>query len=178
MKLLLPVLFLFIGVSSFMSMSEQGSQDQPQAIMKDTLMLDREKYLTFLKDSLKGKESMLADSVFKNIKSLKGKSVEQLLSIMNNWGHALGVSCKFCHETSNWASEKSRNHLRTREMIVMNDRLNRDLLSQMKGFRQPVTMGCISCHNEMKEPPHDGPRPQAPRQRPEAGSKPQEGAKN
>jgi len=63
-------------------------------------------------------------------------------------------------------------------MIVMNDRLNRDLLSQMKGFRQPITMGCISCHNEMKEPTHDGPRPQAPRQRPEGTPKPPEGAKN
>ncbi|MER0439717.1 photosynthetic reaction center cytochrome c subunit family protein [Emticicia sp. W12TSBA100-4] len=178
MKLLLPVLFLFIGVSSFMSMSEQAPQASPKVVAKDTMMLDREKYLTKLKDSLKGKESMVADSVFKNIKSLKGKSVEQVLSIMNNWGHALGVTCKFCHETTNWASEKSRNHLRTREMIVMNDRLNRDLLSQMKGFRQPVTMGCISCHNEMKEPPHDGPRPQGPRQRPEGAPKPPEGAKN
>ncbi|AFK04349.1 hypothetical protein Emtol_3220 [Emticicia oligotrophica DSM 17448] len=171
MKIFIPVLLLFIGVSSFMSMSKSSETVQVKTVLKDTLMLDREKYITKLKDSLKGKESMVADSVFKNIKSLKGKSVEQVLSIMNNWGHALGVTCKFCHDVNDWTSEKSRNHLRTREMIVMNDRLNRELLSQMKGFRQPVTMGCISCHNEMKEPPHDGPRPQGPRQRPE-------GAKN
>jgi hypothetical protein len=172
MKILVPMLFVFIGITSFISMKDNSSKIEAKVVVKDTLMLDREKYISFLKDSLKGKETVLADSVFKNIKSLKGKSTEQLLSIMNNWGHALGVSCKFCHEVNNWASEKSRNHLRTREMIVMNDRLNRELLANMKGFRQPVTMGCISCHNEMKEPPHDGPpRPQGQRPRPD-------GAKN
>lgn len=177
MKFIIPVLFLFVGISSFVSMN--SSQERNLAIVKDTLATDREKYILAFKDSLKGKETVLADSVFKNIKSLKGKSTEQLLSIMNNWGHALGVTCKFCHDVNNWASEKSRNHLRTREMIVMNDRLNRELLSQMKGFRQPVTMGCISCHNEMKEPPHDGPRPQGPRPRPEGGAAPNPGgAKN
>ncbi len=179
MKILVPILFLFIGITSFISMNGNSSKIEAKVAVKDTLMLDREKYIKFLKDSLKGKETVLADSVFKNIKSLKGKSTEQLLSIMNNWGHALGVSCKFCHEVTNWASEKSRNHLRTREMIVMNDRLNRELLSNMKGFRQPVTMGCISCHNEMKEPPHDGPpRPQGPRQRPEGAGQNPGGAKN
>jgi hypothetical protein len=164
MKIFIPILFLLVGISSFISMNDYAKQTKTMA--KDTLMLDREKYLSFLKDSLKGKESLHADSVFKNIQSLKGKSTEQLLSIMNNWGHALGVTCKFCHDVNNWASEKSRNHLRTREMMVMNDRLNRELLANMKGFRQPVTMGCISCHNEMKEPPHDGPpRPQGSRPR-------------
>jgi Photosynthetic reaction centre cytochrome C subunit len=177
MKILVLILFVFVGITSFVSMNDNSSKIEAKVVAKDTLMLDREKYITFLKDSLKGKETVLADSVFKNIKSLKGKSTEQLLSIMNNWGHALGVTCKFCHDVNNWASEKSRNHLRTREMIVMNDRLNRELLSNMKGFRQPVTMGCISCHNEMKEPPHDGPpRPQGPRQRPD-GAKP-EGPRN
>lgn len=166
MKIIIPILFLFVGISSFISMND--TKNQASIIAKDTLMLDREKYILAFKDSLKGKETMLADSVFKNIKSLKGKSTEQLLSIMNNWGHALGVTCKFCHDINNWASEKSRNYGRTREMLVMNDRLNRELLANMKGFRQPVTMGCISCHNEMKEPPHDGPpRPkgQGPRPR-------------
>ena len=165
MKIIIPILFLFVGISSFISMND--TKNQTSIIAKDTLMLDREKYILAFKDSLKGKETMLADSVFKNIKSLKGKSTEQLLSIMNNWGHALGVTCKFCHDINNWASEKSRNYGRTREMLVMNDRLNRELLANMKGFRQPVTMGCISCHNEMKEPPHDGPpRPQGQGTRP------------
>lgn len=176
MKILIPILFLCVGITSFISLNT-STEKKTQIAIKDTLVADREKYLSFLRDSLKGKEALPAESVFKNIKSLKGKSTEQVLSIMNNWGHALGVTCKFCHEVNNWASEKSRNHLRTREMIIMNDLLNRDLLSNMKGFRQPVTMGCISCHNEMKEPPHDGPRPQGPRQRPEGGARP-EGPKN
>ena len=177
MEIFVPILFLFIGITSFISYSN-SSTEKSATIIKDTLMNDREKYLTFLRDSLKGKETLPADSVFKNIQTLKGKSTEQVLSIMNNWGHALGVSCKFCHEVNNWASEKSRNHLRTREMVVMNDALNKDLLANMKGFRQPVTMGCISCHNEMKEPTHDGPRPQRARPRPESGAQRPRGSNN
>ncbi len=168
MKILVPLSFLLFGIASFVSINSNQSDEKTQSrMLKDTLMADREKQIAALKESLKGKESLPADSVFKNIKSLKGKSTEQVLSIMNGWGHALGVSCKFCHDVNDWTSEKSRNHLRTREMIVMNDLLNRDLLANMKGFRQPVTMGCISCHNEMKEPTHDGPKPQGARPRPE-----------
>jgi len=179
MKILVPISILLFGIASFVSVNKGSNQENTQnKIWKDTLMADREKQIAILKESLKGKETLPADSVFKNIKSLKGKSTEQVLSIMNGWGHALGVTCKFCHEVNDWASEKSRNHLRTREMIVMNDLLNRDLLANMKGFRQPVTMGCISCHNEMKEPTHDGPKPQGARPRPEGGGPRPEGQKN
>ncbi len=179
MKILVPISILLFGIASFVSVNRNPIDEKSQnKIWKDTLMADREKQIAILKESLKGKETLPADSVFKNIKSLKGKSTEQVLSIMNGWGHALGVTCKFCHEANDWASEKSRNHLRTREMIVMNDLLNRELLANMKGFRQPVTMGCISCHNEMKEPTHDGPKPQGARPRPEGGGPRPEGQKN
>ena len=158
MKLLVPVLFIIIGISSFVSISSTSKKDNNAIVWKDTLMADREKYIKLYKDSIRGKENMAADSVFKNIKVLKGKSAEQVLSIMNSWGHALGVTCKFCHDMNNFASEKPRHYLQTREMFDMTNQLNREILANLKTFRQPVVMGCISCHNEMKEPPHDGPK--------------------
>ena len=168
MKLLIPILFIIIGISSFIPITNTSQSDNTIVAFKDTLMADREKYLKAFKDSIRGKENMAADSVFKNIKVLKGKSTEQVLSIMNNWGHALGVTCKFCHDLNDFASEKPRHFNQTREMVDMTNRLNKEILANLKTFRQPVVMGCISCHNEMKEPPHDGPRPQGPRPRPEA----------
>lgn len=158
MKLLVPVLFIIIGISSFVSISTTSKKDHAAITWKDTLMADREKYIKLYKDSIRGKENMAADSVFKNIKVLKGKSAEQVLSIMNVWGHALGVTCKFCHDMNNFASEKPRNHQRTVEMIDLTNQLNKELLANLKTFRQPVVMGCISCHNEMKEPPQETPR--------------------
>src|SRR6218665_1249534 len=113
MKLLVPVLFIIIGISSFVSISSTSKKDNAAIAWKDTMMADREKYITLYKDSIRGKENVAADSVFKNIKVLKGKSAEQVLSIMNSWGHALGVTCKFCHDMNNFASEKPRHYLQT-----------------------------------------------------------------
>jgi hypothetical protein len=56
------------------------------------------------------KEIFPADLVFKNIKSLKVKSKEQLLSIMNSWGNPLGVTCKF-------VNSKMIGHLRRAAII-------------------------------------------------------------
>lgn len=166
MKLIIPFLFVIIGISSFVSLNSTTKKENNAIVWKDTLMADREKYLKAFKDSIRGKENMAADSVFKNIKTLKGKSAEQVLSIMNSWGHALGVTCKFCHDLNDFASEKPRHFNQTREMVEMTNRLNKEILASLKTFRQPVVMGCISCHNEMKEPPHDGPKPEGARPRP------------
>lgn len=166
MKLLIPVLFVIIGISSFVSISSNTKKDNTAIAWKDTMMADREKYLKLYRDSISGKENEPAEAVFKNIKVLKGKSTEQVLSIMNSWGHALGVTCKFCHDLNDFASEKPRHFNQTREMFDMTNQLNREILANLKTFRQPVVMGCISCHNEMKEPPHDGPKTQGNGARP------------
>lgn len=158
MKLLIPVLFIIIGISSFVSIGTTSKKDNEAIVWKDTMMVGREKYLKAYRDSIKGKENVASEEVFKNIKVLKGKSAEQVLSIMNSWGHALGVTCKFCHDLNDFASEKPRHFLQTREMFDMTNQLNKEILANLKTFRQPVVMGCISCHNEMKEPPHDGPK--------------------
>jgi Photosynthetic reaction centre cytochrome C subunit len=150
MKKLIPILFLFVAITSFVSL--KNTTISGNKAMKDTLVVDREKILTAMKEDYKDKLASPADSVFKNVNTLKGKSVEQLLSIMNNWGHSLGVTCKFCHDVNDWSSDKSRNYKRTIEMVDMTAMLNKDVFSKLKNFRQPVVMSCIGCHNEMKEP--------------------------
>ena len=150
MKIVVLFLFTLVAISSFVAIEKPT--EVSTKLMRDTLQNDRQKIIAELKMKYADKLEIPADSVFKNIKYLKGKSVEGVLSVMNTWGHALGVTCRSCHEPEDWASEKKRNFLRTREMIELTSSLNKDLLPKMKNFRQPVTMGCISCHNEMKEP--------------------------
>ena len=52
---------------------------------------------------------MRADSVFKNLKVIKGQSsisAEHLLWMMNwGWSKELGVSCSHCHIVSKWESD-------------------------------------------------------------------------
>lgn len=152
MKILIPILFIFVAISSFISVNH--SEKSTNGIAKDTMVADRQKHIDKIKADLVGKLEMPADSVFKNIKVLKGKTVEGVLSVMNNWGHALGVSCKFCHDLNDYSSEKPRHFLQTREMVEMTNKINREVLANLKTFRQPVTMSCYSCHQEQKEPPH------------------------
>ena len=48
--------------------------------------------------SIAGRENQPAESVFKNIKILKGVPAGRLVNIMNmGFGRSLGVSCGFCH---------------------------------------------------------------------------------
>ena len=48
--------------------------------------------------SIAGRETQPAESVFKNIKILKGVPAGRLVNIMNmGFGRSLGVSCGFCH---------------------------------------------------------------------------------
>lgn len=152
MKILVPILFVFVAVSSFVTLN--NTKNTTKAIAKDTMMADRQRQIDELKVKYAGKLEMPAESVFKNIKTLKGKSVEGVLSVMNNWGHALGVTCKFCHDLNDFSSEKPRHFNQTREMFDMTAKLNKEILASLKTFRQPVTMSCYSCHQEQKEPPH------------------------
>ena len=53
--------------------------------------------------SIAGRETQPAESVFKNIKILKGIPAGRLVAIMNmGFGRSLGVSCGFCHVPGKW----------------------------------------------------------------------------
>jgi len=53
--------------------------------------------------SIAGRENQPAESVFKNIKILKGIPAGRLVNIMNmGFGRSLGVSCGFCHVPGKW----------------------------------------------------------------------------
>src|SRR5215813_12745147 len=75
----------------------------------DSLEADRLKYMNRVMESIKGKEKLPADSVFKNLKVIIGKgsiSAEHLLWMMNyGWSAELGVSCSHCHVLGRWESD-------------------------------------------------------------------------
>src|SRR4051794_9414826 len=52
-----------------------------------------------------GHESEPAETIFKNVKVLKGLTVKQFMDTMDGFSHALGTNCKKCHDTENFASD-------------------------------------------------------------------------
>src|ERR1051325_3923135 len=95
----------FVCVSAF----EVNHSAISRKIFDDSLEADRMKYMNEVMASIKGKEKMRADSVFKNLKVIKGESsisAEHLLWMMNwGWSAELGVSCSHCHVIGKWESD-------------------------------------------------------------------------
>src|SRR5256714_14391941 len=110
--------------------------------------------------SIAGRENQPAESVFKNIKILKGVPAGRLVNIMNmGFGRSLGVSCGFCHVPGKWDLDEKDEKNTARIMIAMVGTINRDYLAKVPVDSGPPAMAsCFTCHRGM-------PRPEGPRRR-------------
>ena len=119
----------------------------------DTLGALRQRAVAAMLQRIAGRENAPAESVFQNVKVLKGVPAGRFLEIMNDgFGHGLGVSCGFCHVPGQWASDQKPNKNTARDMIRMVSTINGDLRS-MSGLpdSQPM-VGCITCHRMAPKP--------------------------
>jgi hypothetical protein len=112
--------------------------------------------------SIAGRENMPAESVFKNIKILKGIPAGRLVNIMNmGFGRSLGVSCGFCHVPGKWDLDDKEEKNTARLMFAMVQTINRDYISKVpvdSGGPTPV-VNCMTCHRGMPRPMGGGPPP-------------------
>jgi photosynthetic reaction center cytochrome c subunit len=111
--------------------------------------------------SIAGRENQPAESVFKNIKILKGVPAGRLVNIMNmGFGRSLGVSCGFCHVPGKWDLDDKDEKNTARLMFAMVGTINRDYISKVPndpGTPAPV-VNCMTCHRGMPRP-ETGPPP-------------------
>jgi hypothetical protein len=125
------------------------------AVAGDTLGPQRQRAIANQLQRIAGKENAPAESVFQNIKVLKGVPAGRFLQIMNDgFGHGLGVSCSFCHVPGQWASDQKANKDVARAMLQMVNRINADLRATPNlPDSQPAPMvGCITCHRMAAKP--------------------------
>jgi hypothetical protein len=116
--------------------------------------------------SIAGRETQPAESVFKNIKILKGVPAGRLVNIMNmGFGRSLGVSCGFCHVPGKWDLDDKDEKNTARLMFAMVQTINRDYMSKVPNDRgaAPV-VNCFTCHRGNAHPigpegPPPGSRP-------------------
>lgn len=118
----------------------------------DSLKADREKHMSAVLESIKGRENLPADSVFKNIQSMKGVPAGRLIRIMDvAYAQSLGVSCGHCHNTSKWDSDEKKAKQITREMGKMVRKINTELLTGIQGLTNPA-INCTTCHRGQTKP--------------------------
>ncbi len=104
--------------------------------------------------SIAGRENLPAESVFKNIKVLKGFPAGRVVNIMNmGFGRSLGVSCGFCHVPGKWDLDDKKEKDTARLMFTMVGTINRDYMAKVPTERPtPPVVNCMTCHRGMSRP--------------------------
>lgn len=104
--------------------------------------------------SIAGRENLPAESVFKNIKVMKGIPAGRLVNIMNmGFGRSLGVSCGFCHVPGKWDLDDKKEKDTARLMFTMVGAINRDYMARVPTDRpSPPVVNCFTCHRGMSRP--------------------------
>ena len=123
-------------------------------VNQDSLQAERERYVKEVLESIKGKENMAADSVFRNIKIplFKTMPAKQFLNVMNGgYSKSLGMGCNGCHNVHDWGSEEKSEKQMSREMAAMTVKINTDLLHKIDGM-QKENINCTTCHQGRKKP--------------------------
>ena len=141
------------------------------AAERDSLVKD------LLANRYKGRENAPAESVFKNLKVLKGVTVEQLLRRMDSgYGRNLGVRCQHCHVLGHWEDEDKPEKQIARDMMAMTGRINSELLPAIKNIKsERPGVSCGTCHGGRARPgfgPMQAGRGQAPPGAPPAPATP------
>ena len=128
----------------------------------DSFVSERDSLVKTIMDDLGPRAQMPAESVFKHLKVIKGRTAEQVLMSMNRgFGRALGVRCQHCHVLGHWGDDDKNTKQIARDMMAMTGRINDELLPAIKNIKSDHPgVGCFDCHHGVARPGF-GPRNQA-----------------
>ena len=151
MKKFFVLLILSAPLIVFVSFNETDKVLASSSVINDSLEADRAKYTALINEHIKGKEKMMVDSVFDNLKVLGGFPAENLVFAMNAWSRGLGVSCGHCHNTDNFSSDEKQKKEIAREMVTMGNMISQKLKT-IKGLSERPIVNCITCHRGELKP--------------------------
>lgn len=152
-----------------------GARPQaPAPFPGDTAVRMRDSLMNVVLQQIAGRDTLPAESVFKNIQVLKGMPAGRLVRIMNfGDGRALGVGCDHCHVLGQWDKDDKRPKLAARDMVKMMSAINDTLLRRMTHLEsERPFVNCGTCHQGKPRPnarPAGGGAPGAPSQNPPPG---------
>jgi len=127
---------------------------QPTPVRADSLATARDSMVRDVLSRIAGRESMPAESVFKDIRVMKGMPAGRLVRVMDmGLSRSLGVGCDHCHVVGDWAKEDKPKKQIARDMWVMTQRLNQETLPAIKGLEsKPPVVNCTTCHRGSRIP--------------------------
>ena len=144
-----------------------------QGMPVDSFATERDSLMKVVLAELGPRASQPAESVFKNMKVVKGRTAEQVLQMMNfGFGRSLGVRCQHCHVLGHWADEDKPTKQVARDMMMMTGRINDELLPAIKNLKsEKPGVNCGTCHRGTARP-GTGPMSQTQGPPPQQGTPP------
>jgi hypothetical protein len=139
------------------SAAQAPAQPPTATAPKDSVTLERERYVAEVRKSIAGKEQLPAGEVFKNVKMNPQMPAARLLAVMNiGYGRSLGVSCTHCHVPGQWDSDAKTQKQTARDMSAMVARINGELLKGIPNLKGPnAIVNCTTCHRGQVKPALD-----------------------
>lgn len=132
----------------------QGSSADSAAAAWAKIAAENKEDADKVRNDIKGRENSPSDSVFDNIKLLKGMPASRVVAIMEmGFSRSLGVRCTFCHVEGKYASEDKKYKQVARDMSAMSRTINDSLLAKIPNLdSEHPTINCTTCHRGQKKP--------------------------
>ncbi len=147
---------MLYAVALFSSLVLNGSKpiDKFENLQSDSLLADWDRHISNIQNELGDKVSQPTDSVFGNIKTMKGMPAKRLLAIMKfGYSRSLGVGCGHCHNTSKWESDEKPEKEIARQMSMMTRKIRLELLAEIEGLKSDEpAVNCTTCHRGQVKP--------------------------
>jgi len=139
--------FVFTIVLIFVILFSEKSAFNKNNSLSDSVDVNKKIYTDALREQIKGKEELPAETVFGDIQMFTGTPADKLITIMDKgFSTSLGVSCEHCHNTENWASNEKKEKIIAREMMKMSGQI-REMLSNIKEIESTTaSVTCYTCH--------------------------------
>ena len=113
----------------------------------------KDQLLAQLRQQIAGREQEPAETVFKDIQTLKGRPAEQVLAVMElGYSRSLGVDCAHCHDVKDWPADAKKQKQIAREMTLMTREINAKLKTFEGIESEPPVINCTTCHRGQKKP--------------------------
>ncbi len=117
------------------------------------IVFDQAAALAQLRTQIAGHEKEPAETVFKNIKLLRGVPAGSVLKIMEfGYARSLGVSCVHCHTPADWSSDAKPQKPITRQMAVLAGEVSKTIAGYPERKGEPATVNCTTCHRGQVKP--------------------------
>jgi hypothetical protein len=149
----LVVVAVLTALAAAAAPTPQDSQ-RPGGALADTIAEARHRMAEQRIAALGDRASLPADSVFRDLKVLKGFTAEKVIRMMDEgFGASLGVGCNYCHVVPRWRAEDSTQKEVTRQMWLMMQRINTELLANIPNLKSERPMvNCTTCHRGQVKP--------------------------